>query len=159
MKVLFVIILIAGAFIGGCFYQGCNKPLSNFDIIPVGHTEYKYIKIPQSCDEYKDCYNSHIEIIAKMTRQNIFSVWAGDACKSSGQEFEIKQQYKKHLVQVQPLVAIGYDKIAQKIQTGYGGQLFYYHSFGLLGIGAGPGFIKLGNSYNFLLAAGLQLQF
>lgn len=86
---VFIIILIlvyAGGFKSANYFI---KPIDKIKIIEKKTPVVKYIAVPSTCDDYKDCFTNAIKINPRMLDNVWISITADDSCKSTVQSFKL----------------------------------------------------------------------
>jgi hypothetical protein len=129
-KIIFIVVIILciGCFILGITAERCSSvPIEKIKIRIVEKEKpiYKYIKIPTSCDGYKDCYKKPIEINGKIIDSFWFLVTANDTCKKTERKFKIYNPVKKfsNIVNVQYVHAFSF---RDNFMMDIGGNISYY---------------------------------
>src|SRR4030042_5159064 len=153
--------LTAGAIIAGigtAVYFTKNKTTIIKWKSQTSKTEYG--KNPKPVSEYKSCAISPVWIEAEQDKLDII-IGAGGDCKSASRILRLSTIYpvKHHNLSFFPIIALHYDVTSGIPEFGYGGSITYFYSWGLVGLGIGPGVIKFPASYDIFIQAGIKFQF
>jgi len=84
--VIILILVYAGGFKSAEYFI---QPVEKIKIVEKKVPVVKYYRIPETCDDYKDCYSNAIKITPKMLDDFWVSITADDQCKSSIQCFKL----------------------------------------------------------------------
>jgi hypothetical protein len=129
-----IIVVLVGAFIGVWYGFGLGTKIK---IVEKTKIKYGIIKVPGTCEEYKECSDSKIELTAK-THDDWIDIHAADKCKYADQSYRIASYVQPKNIFMLGLGAMfGYNHAIQRIDYQYKGSLGYLRMGNLLGIGGG----------------------
>lgn len=155
-----VVILCVSCFCGGmATVWYLFQPAEKIKIVEKFKPVIKYIKIPASCKEYEDCYNSSIALDGKIIDNVFFLASATDGCKKTERKFQLEGKAK-----IKPNVfIIDYEpalRIDNKIMLDHGAGIAYYRllfNSSKCNVGVGAGLAA--NSIEVIFKPGIILQF
>lgn len=159
-KYIIIAVVCAGLFGGGIVLgRFTSKPVDKIKIVEKKVPVTKYISVPATCDDYKDCYTNSIEIFPKMTDNLWMSITASDKCKSTTQSFKLGGTAKP----AENILSLNYVhnlRWENKLIMDMGANLSYYRMFihtAKLSFGLGGGVTITNHSFGF--TAGPIFQF
>jgi len=141
VKYIVVFVICAGCFAGGIFTERCTSvPIERIRIVEKLKQVTKYVTMPTTCEDFKECFYQEIMIDGKVVEQVYFLVTATDNCKLTERKFKMDGTAK-----INPnLMLINYVHMFnfQNSMMDIGGSLSYYR------------ILYTGNKFNFGLGGG-----
>jgi hypothetical protein len=127
------VILVIGVGVLCDYFREKKEP--EIRIVKETKTEFKYIQHPLTCEEYKICYESQLNILGGIEEGNVFHVSVFDFCKKAEKDFILKT-ISKDVYKRTVLLNYGFISIDKKMYSLYGLTFTYrwrFVSFGLSG--------------------------
>jgi hypothetical protein len=132
-----VVVLLIGLAGGWFAHKYIVKP--EIKIVKETKTIYTQTKVPVDLAGCLECYYSFTKITGSI-KDNLFTVTAEDACKRADKAFllDCLAKPKKNLIEVSPILLIGYNNTVKQMDFVYGAEFSYMRIWsGLIGLGGG----------------------